>query len=380
MVQKILLLGGTGVLSTDITRLAASKGHQVYMLNRGRNKINFPGQVTLLKADVKNQAEAERVLGNESFDVVVDFISYGIPDLKNSLNLLGDRCKQFVFISSACVYRRADKNELITEDSPLGNPDWDYSMNKVACEELLKEDCSRRKINYTIVRPYITYGNTRIPYGIMPPYGWHWTFVERILHGKPIFIWDDGSTVCTLTHTSDFAKGVVGLFSNPSAYNEAFHVVGDETFSWKEVAEIIGEAVGKRPVLVEIPSAYAALKVPSIRGMLLGDRALNAVFDNSKIKRVVPEFVCDTDLRHGIRQTLDYYRNNGYLNGMDYTWDASMDRLIADYLSADQLSLQKYNLKFTPYSSTISFKEKAAYLAYRYIPYGLMDALRKFRR
>jgi len=372
---KILIIGGTGVLSTDVVELCLIKRHTVYILNRGRNVQSVPKEVVFLKADIKNSAQVNEILKDLYFDVVVDFISYHITDIKNSLSLFKKKCHQLIFISSAVVYRRAKEDGIITEDSPLVNPNWDYSVNKADCERYLISQCAELRLKYTIVRPYITYGNSRIPYGIMPPYGWHWTLIERILNNKPIFIWDQGKTVVTLTHSSDFAKGLVGLFCNPKAYNESLHIVSDESISWKELLNLIGRLIDKKPLITEIPSAYAAAKLPSFKGMILGDRSLDAVFDNSKIKSAVPEFICTTPMKKGISQSLEYYRDNNFLKGIDYKWDAQMDKLIYEYLKEnDPDKLNMYNLKFAKYIEG-SFKDKFLYSIYRYFPKVLIRML-----
>lgn len=373
MKQKILLIGGTGVLSTDVMNLSLKKGYTVYILNRGHNTKIIPRGIILLKANIKNEGEVNNLLKDLFFDVVVDFISYNVSDLKNSLSLFQDRCFQFIFISSACVYRRDKLDGCIIEDSPLGNNyNWDYSINKIACEEYLISKCSETGLKYSIIRPYITYGNTRIPYGIMPPYGWHWTFIGRLLNDKPIMLWDKGEAICTLTHTSDFAKGVVGLFSNPKAYNEAFHIVSDEKITWKGLILLIGKLVNKHTTYIEIPSEYIAKKIPSLKGMLLGDRALDAIFDNSKIKRVVPEFICTTPLDLGIAKTIKNYKYNNYLNGIDYKWDAQMDKLMYGYLKENNPSNPKLsNIKYTNYLDS-AFHNKLNYYNKRYLPYPLI--------
>lgn len=366
--MKVLLIGGTGLLSGDVTNLSIKEGHTVYVLNRGHHTDLIPPGVMLLKANIKNAIEVNRVIKDLFFDVVVDFISYNIRDLKNSLSIFQNRCSQFIFISSACAYRRDKSDGCLTEDSPLENQNWDYSINKVACEKYLISKCTEIGLKYTIIRPYITYGNTRIPYGLMPQYGWHWTFIARLLTNKPIILWDKGEAICTLTHVSDFAKGVVGLFGNPKAYNEAFHIVSDDRLTWNELATLLGKLVNKQPILIEIPSDYIAKKMPSIKGMLLGDRSLDAIFDNSKIKNAAPEFICDMSLEKGILQTIEYYRDNSYINGIDYKWDAQIDKLINGYLKeTNPDKLKTLNLKFVNYL-LVSFRNKITYYTYRYFP------------
>lgn len=366
--MRVLLIGGTGVLSTDVMNLSLKEGHSVYILNRGNHAKLIPQEVILLKANIKDSNEVNRVIQDFCFDIVVDFISYNIEDLKNTLSLFQKRCSQFILISSACAYRRDKLDGIIKEENPLGNQNWDYSTNKVACEEYLISKCMEVGLKYSIVRPYITYGNTRIPYGIMPAYGWHWTFIARLLNNKPILLWDKGEAICTLTHTSDFAKGVVGLFGNPKAYNEAFHIVSDERLSWKEFALLMGKLVNRQTTYIEIPSIYIAKKIPALKGMLLGDRSLDAVFDNSKIKNVVLEFICTTPLEKGILQTIEYYKNNNYVKGIDYKWDAQMDKLIFEYMNETNPDrIKSLNLKFVNYLKG-SFKDKFNYYEYRYFP------------
>ncbi len=366
--QKILLIGGTGTLSTDVMKLSVKKGHLVYVLNRG-NRVNYiPPNVNLLKVNIKNKNEIINIIQDNTFDVVIDFLSYNLSDIKNSLSLFKDKCHQFIFISTACVYQRDQRVAPITENCSFGNPRWDYSLNKITCEEYLVSQCNLIGLKYTIIRPYITYGDTRIPYGIMPAYGWHWTFIARILNDKPILLWDKGEAICTLTHTSDFAKGVVGLYCNPKAYNEAFHIVSDESLTWKEFVILIGKLLNKKITYIEIPSTYIAKKIPSLKGILLEDRSLDAIFDNSKIKRVVPDFICTTSLEKGIMQTIEYYKNNNYVNGIDYKWDAQIDKLIYDYLKEKNPSKIKVsNLNYIKYLK-YSYKEKLTYFEYRYLP------------
>jgi len=378
--MRVLLIGGTGVLSSAVMHRSLQKEHDVFILNRGHNAKSIPPDVSLLQADIRHTDDVNHILQDLSFDVVVDFLSYNVSDLENSLSIFQDRCNQFIFISSACVYRRARSDGCITEDSPFGNHNWDYSANKVRCEEYLISKCSKTGLKYTIVRPYITYGNTRVPYGIMPPYGWHWTLIARLLNNKPIMLWDKGDAICTLTHTSDFAKGVVGLFGNIQAYNEAFHIVGDERLTWKELLLLIGTLVDIQATYVTMPSAYVATRMPGLKGMLLEDRSLDAVFDSSKIKNAVPEFVCATPLEKGIAQTLEYYRNNSYINGIDYRWDAQMDKLIQDYLKENNPDkLKGLDLGFVDYLQG-SFSDKLVYSAYRYLPNPFIRAYESFGR
>jgi nucleoside-diphosphate-sugar epimerase len=377
--MNVLLIGGTGVLSTDIMNLCINKNLNVYVLIRGNQKNLLNRKANLIQADISDSSVIKKKIKNLYFDVVIDFISYNKKQLENSLSIFKNKCNQFIFISSVAVYNRSIVNRSLTEDnSPMSNPIWDYSVNKVICERYLIEKCAEYAINYTIVRPSITYGNTRIPYGLVPAYGFHWTLIARIQNNKPIITWDGGTTVCTITHTLDFAKGVVGLLNNPEAYNEAFHIVGNGRYTWNEVLNTIAEIIGKEIIVADIPSDYISAKIPSIKGILLGDRAVNAKYDNSKIKIVVPEFFSDIDLRAGISQTIAFYKENNYLQGIDYKWDAEMDRLIYGYFKqTNRVRLKELNLKFINYLSD-SYLDKAKYILNRYKMLVILILLIKF--
>jgi nucleoside-diphosphate-sugar epimerase len=372
MNKNVLLIGGTGILSTDIMLYSMRIGYKVSILNRGYSCKIIPDQVTHIKVNIRDTDSVRKSIEYMFFDIVIDFLSYLPSELRQTLSVFQNHCNQFIFISSACVYRRAVEDGIISENSPLINPNWDYSINKYNCEKLLLEYSKKINLEYTIIRPYITYGNTRIPYGIMPNAGFHWTFIARILNDKPIFIWDDGNVTCTLTHTSDFAKGVVGLFENPRAYNEAFHIVGDERITWKNLLHLIGEILNKYVKIVFIPSSFIIKEMPEIKGMLLGDRSLDAKFDNSKIKSVT-DFASNTSIENGVRNTIEYYKQNNYMKGIDYVWDAKIDRMISKYLK--KMGKSSLNLKFKDYLLNASFYDKFAYYTNRYLPIFLTNKL-----
>lgn len=325
--MKILLIGGTGILSTDIAKLAIKTGHDVTALNRGTRLRRMVAGVRHIQADIRNADHIKDVLGKESFDVVVDFLSFNPAQLSQTFSSLESRCGQYVFISSATVYKGKARGEIKTEESPIFNDSWTYPLDKSRCEKLLQEACANRTVNFTIVRPYITYGETRIPFGLIARPK-QWTIIHRIRSRKPVVLWDGGEAICTLTHTTDFAKAMVGLWGNKQALNEIFHITSGETFTWREVLEQIAEIVGEAPVIASIPSTSIAKALPEEKGRLLGDRARDNIFDNTKIREAVPEFSCTTNLRTGLQTTLDYYKTHEEMMGVDYRWDGLMDRLI----------------------------------------------------
>lgn len=342
MCKNILLIGGTGTLSTAVMKRAVMCGYNVYVLNRGNhNEMLLPSVIPLI-ADFYDESSIRKVIEGLSFAVVVDFLSRKPQDVERTL-LLFLNVEQYIFISSACVYRRSPEDGILTENAPKPNNNWSYSIEKLRCEEVLMELSKNYGINYTIVRPYITYDNKRIPFGLAPSHNTtHWTIIARILSGKPMFLWDDGMTKCTLTHVDDFSIGLVGLFENPQAYNEDFHIVTDKSLSWLDMLLLLYEMLGVKPNIIFVPTDYICHCLPEYRGMLLGDRALNAEFDIAKLKRAVPYFEPSVSLEDGLAEVIAYYRAHNFLDGIDYAWDGKIDRLISSYGKSCNLHYRDY--------------------------------------
>jgi nucleoside-diphosphate-sugar epimerase len=363
--MKLLLVGGTGVLSTAITQEALKKNIEVYMINRGSRMKLIPPDVHLLKADIKNRNQVLSLLSDMYFDAVIDCICYTEKDIAYSFNLFKNRTNQYVFISSCAVYNTTICN-VCEEDSPKVLPIWEYSIDKNRSEEFLIQLANTHQTNYTIIRPAVTYGDTRIPYGIMPPYGCHWTLVERILHGKPIITWNNGANRCNITHVDDFAVGVVGLLGNKQAYNEAFNVVGDETPSWREVLDTLSELLNMEIKTFDIPSDYYAKEIPSRKGEILGGRSIDAINSNKKIKSVVKNVKQNITLKEGLKKTIDYYKKHNYIYGIDYAFDADTDRIIAKYAKEKKIPMEGFTLHFIDYMNANNRKNRLIYFFYRH--------------
>ena len=251
--MKILFIGGTGILSRDTVEYALQKGYDVYLLNRGKNNQGLDSRCHVLIADIRKAETVRASIQGTYFDVVVDYLSYTLEQLKETLSVFNRRCNQFVFISSATVYQRTKENEVFSEaTSKKGNANWKYAYNKYECEKYLQENYQSTGQIYTIVRPYITYGNTRFPYALIPQ-NQQWSLAQRILNGKPIPIWNDGRNICTLTQTKDFAVGIVGLFGNEKAFNEDFHITSGMEYTWRDVIEDTAKALGRQAEIIEIP-------------------------------------------------------------------------------------------------------------------------------
>ena len=359
--MNVLLIGGTGVLSSAVVAEAKKEGISVTMVNRGKRRI--PEGVEHVKADKNNTAIISEALTGRKFDAVIDFLCYSSQEAEKSIRFYSNYTDQYIFISSTAVYNtKALGGKMGDELSPKVTPEWDYSVEKWKSEELIRSLAKELNVNYTIIRPAITYGNTRIPYGISPRYGYHWTLCARILAGKPIIVWNGGENRCNMMRVEDFAVGVVGLIGNAKAYNQAFNICGDEAPSWNDVLGAVGEAIGKEVITVEIMPAFYAKGVPSRYGELIGGRAVDSLNSNKKIKDAVPAFEQKVFLKEGVAQTIDAYKSSLYQSGIDWRFDAETDRIIKKWCRQNHIPSNHYNLHFIDYLGSASRKDRITYL------------------
>ncbi len=328
--MRILLVGGTGCISGDIAALAArTAGVELYLLNRGNRPRFVPAGARCIQADISRPDEVRDRLQGMNFDVVADFLSYGVEQLDSNLNLFRGRCGQYIFISSAAVYRTKSPGEIITEAKTMvGNTLWSYARNKILAERRLQAEHRRTGLGYTIVRPAFTYNRLRILHPVGPNHQTHsWTIANRILQGKPLLMHDDGNALCTVTHTEDFAKAFVGLCGNPAALGEAFHITSDEYLTWNRVAELVGDALGAKPRLCHVPAHDLGFALGGDFGEKLISFANHSVCDSRKVRALVPEFVCETRFAEGIRRTIQFYRDNPEFQVVDEAFDRKMDEI-----------------------------------------------------
>lgn len=327
--MRILFIGGTGIISTACTKLALARGLDLTVLNRGQ-RPPIPG-VKQVVADANQPDAARAALGPGAWDVVVDFVSYAPVDLEARLKLLRGRVKQYLYISSASVYQKPVTHYLVTESTPLANPFWEYSRNKIACEELLMRALRDDGFPVTIVRPSFTYGETVIP---LPMNSWPlpYTAIARLRRGAPVIIPGDGTSLWTLTHNADFAHALLGLFGHQGAIGHPFHITSDEVLNWNQIHDAVAEAAGvDAPKFIHIASDFIAACCPDEIGGLQGDKSNSIVCDNTKIKRFVPDFVATTRFRDGIKHSLAYYDADPARRVVDAAADAKYDKLIAAY-------------------------------------------------
>jgi nucleoside-diphosphate-sugar epimerase len=304
--MKLHFLGGTGNISAACVRLALTQGHEVFMLNRGNRDPaahGIHGAITLA-GNIQDEFSIHAALGARTFDAVADFVAYKAADVERDIRLFSGRCAQYFFISSASAYEKPPRLPFITESHPLKNPYWEYSRDKIACEEACTGAYRERDFPAIIVRPSLTY-ETVWPIAIG---GWDdFTLIDRIRRGGEIVVHGDGTSLWTVTHSEDFARGFDGLFGNMAAVGHAFHITSDEVLTWNQLYATLAEAAGVAPKFVHIPSDFLAAINPWERGNLLGDKAHSAIFDNSKIKRFVPSFQAVIPFHAGVRRTLAWF-------------------------------------------------------------------------
>jgi nucleoside-diphosphate-sugar epimerase len=328
----VLSIGGTGNISLAVTRLLAEQGIDVAVLNRGLSETPLPGGVRSIRADIRDPPSVSDALDGERFDVVVDWIAFTPAHVATDVELFAGSVSQYVFISSASVYRKPSQSFPFVEDSPLGNPGWQYATDKIAGEELLRREHEKNGFPYTIVRPAHTYGETRIPTAVD---GEGYTIIDRMRRGKKIVVHDDGSSLWTLTHNTDFARGLAGLLGNADAVGESFHLTSDFALTWDEVTETIAAAAGLEADVVHIPSDVIAAADPDLGRELVYDKSHSLVFDNDKVKRVVPSFDANVSFAEGIARSLAWFDADPARKVIDHQRDALLDRIVAGYMRDD---------------------------------------------
>jgi nucleoside-diphosphate-sugar epimerase len=339
LLMKVLFIGGTGIISTACTRLAMERGIDVTLLNRGHHAARPPAGANALTVDIENSAEASQALGGARFDAVVDWVAFEPAHVERDIALFRGRTRQYIFISSASAYQKPAAHYLITESTPLANPYWSYSRQKIACEDRLMRAYREDGFPITIVRPSLTYGDSQIPLAINS-WARSYTIVDRMRRGKKVIVPGDGSSLWVITHNSDFAKGLVGLLAREQALGHAFHITSDEVMCWDQWYRLTAEAAGVEPQLVHIPSDLIAACVPEMRGGLLGDKAVSVVFDNTKIKRLVPDYCATVPFTQGIRRTMAWFDADPARRQIDDEANSLWDRLIAAWERGTQEALR----------------------------------------
>lgn len=333
--MKLLFIGGTGLISSACSELAVSRGHELYVLNRSAStRYPLPEGATVLQADVRaDETHLAGLLAGHRFDAAVDFIAFTVEDIERDIRLLHRKTDQFVFISSASAYQKPPQHYLVTEETPLGNPFWQYARDKIACEEWLVQAYLEQDFPSTIIRPSLTYGPAQIP--ILGASWQHpWTIVDRIRRGKKVIVPGDGTSLCTLTWNADFAKGLVGLLGNKKAIGEAFHITSGEVLTWDQIVLELYGALGAEPNIVHIPADLIAAYDRGKIGTLIGDKIHSVVFDNSKIRRFVRDFACEVTWAEGVRRALHWFKEDPSRQTIDDNMNVMWDKIIEGYQTA----------------------------------------------
>ena len=325
--MKLLLLGGTGTISSGVTAVARQLGIELYILTRRQREIcdEVPADVKQLVADYADDEATLKALGNLHFDCVIDFIINRVGGIERATRIWQGRTDQYIYISSASAYIKPLPSPFITEEMPLGNPYWEYSRNKIKSEEELRRAIDKG-FPGVIVRPSLTYSDFRLLTSFTPKNS-SWGIFSRMLAGKPLPVQGDGLSLWVITHCTDFAKGILGLAGNPATIGEAFHITSDEVLTWNQIYECLGAAVGVKPNLHHVACDRIIEYNPKYAGILLGDHANSVIFDNSKIKRFVPGFKCEIPFAVGAKRIADWYDAHPEAKIGDPEWEKEMDAI-----------------------------------------------------
>ena len=327
--MKVLFIGGTGIISSACSQLAIDKGIDLYLLNRGKTTYrSVPEGAHVITSDINDVDRIRKEINGLHFDSVVDWIVYTKEQLERDILLFRENAGQYIFISSASVYQKPIANLPITESTMIDNPFWLYSQNKIACEERLVQAYHQDKFPMTIVRPSHTYDRTLLPFD------GGYTVIDRMRKGKKVIVHGDGTSLWTLTHHKDFAVGFVGLLGNPHAIGDVYHITSDDSLTWDQIYKIMAQAARVEPRLVHVPSELIAAFDPEWGAGLLGDKAHSVIFDNTKIKRLVPDFKAVIPFSRGAEEIMDWYDADPTHQVVDPEVDRMVDRIIEAYEKA----------------------------------------------
>jgi nucleoside-diphosphate-sugar epimerase len=331
--MRVLFIGGTGLISSACSAAAVAAGHDLWLLNRGRSRLEVPvPPERTIVADARNEAEVRAAVGPRQWDVVVQWTAYVPSQVEQDLRVFSG-ARQYVFISTAATYEKPPSHWLITEATPQSNPYWDYGRQKIACEELLVEAGKRSGFPYTIVRPSLTYGPSQVPV-VIGSWDKPYTIIDRVRRGAPIIVPGDGTSLWTITHNSDFAQGLLGLLGNPAAIAEAFHITSDEALTWNQIYSLVGAAAGAEPNVLHVPSDAIVAADPELLGTLFGDKIYSTVFDNSKLRSAVPGYRATVPFATGIAETVAWFDADPARQEIDAAANLVWDRLATVYQEA----------------------------------------------
>lgn len=328
--MKILFIGGTGQISTAVTELLLAQNADLTLLNRGSGASYESMGAKHIRVDISDAMAVNKALGSLSFDVVVDWIAFTKEQVQRDIDLFASRTSQYIFISSASAYEKPARHYIITESTPLSNPYWQYSRDKISCEHLLEETYQKNGFPYTVVRPSHTYGQGNLPI-LFWRTNYIWTFFDRMLRGKPMIVHGDGTSLWTITHNTDFAIAFIGLMGQPKAIRQCYHITSDEALTWNNIHHTIARALGVEANIVHIPSEYIVRQLPEYEGDLIGDKTESVIFDNSKIKNIVPGWNACVSFAEGARMAVNWHHNHPESKKIDEEYNQKLDDLANSY-------------------------------------------------
>lgn len=326
--MNVLIIGGTGIISTYVVRKCIDRGMNVTVMNRGSHHDELPQSVHRIHQDINDEEGASQKLTGLYFDSVIQFVAFTVDQVRRDIRLFKDKTDQYIFISSASAYHKPVEDYPITEKTPLHNPYWTYSQQKIECEQYLN---SITDVNVTIVRPSHTYNNKMIM-AVMTRWQYDYAHMKRLIEGRPIIIPGDGTSLWTITHASDFANGFVSLIGNKKAYHEVFHITGDKLYTWQQLTNMLAKALGVKANIVHIPSDFIIKHMPEMEGPLLGDKSWSAIFDNSKIKSISQSYTSLIGYEDVVEDVIKHYQNNPSLQLISEEYEALYDQVIDLYL------------------------------------------------
>ena len=325
--MKILMVGGTGIISTAVSNLLVDQGHELYLLNRGLHTHFAPKGAKILIGDINDEGHIKDLIKDDFFDVIANWI-IGLPEqIERDIRLFSNKTSQYIFISSASAYQHPTKHYIITEETPLKNLYWEYSRKKIECENRIMKEYKENGFPVTIVRPSLTFGETVIPY-VLTSWKDPWSIIHRMKVEKRIIVPGDGTSLWTITFNTDFAAGFIGLLGNKKTIGEAFHITSDEVLTWNDVVEQMADVVGVKSNPVHISSEFIVKFMPDQIGNLFGDKMTSSVFDNSKLKAFVPDFKAKVTFKEGFAKSYAYLKSHPELQTVDEKYEVHLDKVI----------------------------------------------------
>ncbi len=326
--MNILLLGGTGVISREIVRQLITAGHEVMVFNRGSRNLPSNGAVRQWVGDRRNRAEFEAGMRQTRYDVVIDMICFNAEDARSTILAFGGNASQIIVTSSIAAYKRPYRSVPTVEarEVPWDDPVFPYAFEKAEMERVLRDAILQEKLPITIVRPSLTYGPGAANIGVLRQ---NYGIVDRIRRGKPLVMFGDGATSWSFTFVPDLAKAYVGLAGNAKSFGEDFHVTSEERNVWEDLYLEFGRLVGIKPEIVHLPSELLRKAAPNLCSHLYFEKTYAGLFDNTKLRSVIPDFSAEISLHEGLKSILAWYEAEAH--EVDPEKDALEDRLVEIY-------------------------------------------------